>query len=102
VKNLVSLLLLLLVVGCAFMVGKEIATAGRWFPDTTPSNTQALCGTGKLSEAVEDEVCEPEADPKADPEDANKCSLEVLNRICSRAVVPSVCIKKWANSKECK
>jgi hypothetical protein len=38
-------------------VGKEYTTVGYYRPDVAQTNTQALCGKGKLSPAVEAQVC---------------------------------------------
>jgi hypothetical protein len=38
-------------------VGKEYSTFGFFRPDVAKTNTQTLCGTGKLSPAVEAQVC---------------------------------------------
>ncbi len=39
-------------------VGKEIVTEGWFAPAVAPSNTTSLCGTGKLTAAVEAQVCQ--------------------------------------------
>ncbi len=41
--------------------GKEIHTIGDFHPDRPESNTQSLCGTGKLPPAVASEMCQPDA-----------------------------------------
>ena len=38
-------------------VGKEFTTAGNFRPNVAKTNTTALCGKGKLSPAVEAQVC---------------------------------------------
>jgi len=49
-------------------VGKEISTVGRFEPLAAKTNTNALCGTGKLSADLEAQVCnQPAADPQPTP-----------------------------------
>ena len=43
--------------------GKEILTSGQFEPAVAKTNTNALCGTGKLSADVEAQVCTPPATP---------------------------------------
>jgi hypothetical protein len=47
--------------------GKEIMTDGRFEPAVAKTNTNALCGTGKLSADVEAQVCTPQAAPAPEP-----------------------------------
>ena len=44
--------------------GKEVATLGSFSPAVAKTNTTALCGTGKLSAAVESQLCTPPAVPQ--------------------------------------
>ena len=46
--------------------GKEIMTDGRFEPAVAKTNTNALCGTGKLTADVEAQVCTPQAAPVPD------------------------------------
>jgi hypothetical protein len=47
--------------------GKEYITLGYFRPDVAKSNTQTLCGKGKLSAAVEAQVCPPKGITGAAP-----------------------------------
>ena len=49
-------------------VGKEIQTTGLYEPAVAKTNTNALCGTSKLSAAVEEQVCnQPISAPEVAP-----------------------------------
>lgn len=46
-------------------VGKEYITLGYYRPDVAPTNTQTLCGKGKLAPDVEAQVCPTSTVPSA-------------------------------------
>jgi len=48
-------------------VGKEFITNGHFYPVVAQTNTTQLCGTGKLSAAVEAQVCKPADTPQPVP-----------------------------------
>jgi hypothetical protein len=53
--------------------GREILTTGRFAPAVAKTNTTSLCGTGKLSAAIEEEVCKTPGEPQA-PDAADQSS----------------------------
>ena len=52
--------------------GKEFITAGHFVPDVAKTNTQTLCGMGKLSAAVEAQVCGQAPTPATAPAPTTK------------------------------
>jgi len=50
-----------------YKVGTEIKTVGKFEPAVAKTNTNALCGTGRLSADVEAQVCTPQAASVPEP-----------------------------------
>jgi len=63
-------------------VGNEISTVGRFEPLTAKTNTNGLCGRGKLSASVEAQVCnQSAADPQPTP------AAEAIQPVVAQPVV---------------